>query len=298
MVRLYTFKDNNRSIKCADFNGLVDQYNFISDEFKEKKYRTVQMQIDENRDDWWGRHNIEETLQGMFYGFENSTEYFLENIQSSKYFNEKDNGIQMSEQGNIYDMGSFVSGIPECCLDFGLPTPNPYIKIMVDLPFSCGYSEKQIYNRDIAILALLQTLIISKCIVDLYMFEFNQQSDMYTMYTNKIDMNCISISDLAFLCSPEYFRRIGFVTIECIRQRSSEWGCGNSTLTNFIKEKIKKDKIFFIGGSYTDGELANNLSTPDKAIECLLTKFNKFCTENKLNLNLQMKKNGAINVSS
>lgn len=36
MVRLYTFKDNNRSIKCADFNGLVDQYNFISDEFKEK----------------------------------------------------------------------------------------------------------------------------------------------------------------------------------------------------------------------------------------------------------------------
>ena len=109
------------------------------------------MQIDESRDNWWCRHNIEETLQGMFYGFENSTEYFLENIQSSKYFNEKDYGIQMSEQGNIYDMGSFVSGLPECWLDFGLPTPNPYVKIMVDLPFSCGYSEKQKYNRGIAI---------------------------------------------------------------------------------------------------------------------------------------------------
>ena len=296
MVRLYNFKNKNQIIKCADFNGLIDQYNFVAKEFKEKRFNTVRMQEEERDNSWWGKHNISETLQGMFYGFQNSTEYFLENIENSKYFSDRDNGIQMSEYGNIYDMGSFVSGIPECCLDFGLPTPNPYVKIMVDLPFSCGYSQNQLYNRGIAILALLQTLIITGCVVDLSMFELNHQSDMTIMYTNQIDMNCMSIADLAFICSPEYFRRIGFVTTECIRNKGSEYGCGNSNLTDFVKEKIKKDKIFFIGGSYTDGELANHLTTPDTAIECLLAKFNKFCIENKLNLNLQVKNNGVTNV--
>ena len=44
MVRLYNFKNKNQIIKCADFNGLIDQYNFVAKEFKEKRFNTVRMQ--------------------------------------------------------------------------------------------------------------------------------------------------------------------------------------------------------------------------------------------------------------
>lgn len=289
-MRKYNFKINDKSIKCVDFIGLIDQYNFILEELHNKRYKTIVMQENEVDDKWWGNHSLQETIDGMFYGFESSTEYFMNNIEQSKYCSDKDNGLYMSDNGIVYDMGSVLAGIPECCLDFGLPNPTPYIKIMVDLSFPSYFSQTQIYNRGLAVLALIQTLILSGCLVDLYMFELNIQSDMTIMYTNKVDINFLSIAHLAFLCSTEYFRRIGFITTECIRKRSSEVGCGRGDLPQFVIDKIKKDKIFYVGGGYTDSELCNQLDIVDDAIECLLSKFNKFCIENKLSLSFNFKK--------
>lgn len=292
-MRKYNLKIDDKNITAVDFNGLLDQFKFISNELKEKKFRTA-LEQEKDKDTWWGSHSLEETIQGMFYGFESSTEYFLDNLERTKYTSDKDDGLFMSENGVVYDMGSVISGIPECCLDFGLPNPAPYIKIMVDITFPCGFSEKQIHNRGLAILSLLQTLIISGCIIDLYMFELNIQSDKTIMYTNKFDATCLSIADLAFLCSPEYFRRIGFITAECVRDKCSEYGCGRSDLPQFVIDKIKKDKIFYIGGGYTDNELSGKLHSIEEAIQCLLGKFNTFCIENKLNLSFDLKEKSNV----
>ena len=293
-MRKYNIKIDKKNITCVDFNGLIDQYRLIESELRDKKYRTVQEQENEVYNTWWGTHSLSETVNGMSYGFDNSTQYFLENVERTKYNVDKNDGLYMTENGNIYDMGSVVSGVPECCLDFGVPNPAPYIKIMIDITFPCNFSEKEIYNRGLAILTLIQTLIICGCIIDLYMFELNIQSDKTIMYTNKFDVQNLSIANLAFLCSPEYFRRIGFITTECIREKESEWGCGNSCLPQFIIDKLKRDKIFYIGGGYTDNELSKNLTNIEDTMKCLLEKFNNFCIENKLDLNFDLKEKSNV----
>ncbi len=289
MAREYIIENKNLSkpIKCVDFDEFIDQLEYILPFIKNDTFGTV-TEVNQ-KDDFYGENDLDQTIDGMNYGFKKNTDYFLEVIEDTKSFKDDANLMYMDIEGFSYDMGAVVSGVPECCINTGLPAPTPCFKIFVDITFNWTYSAKQIMNRGIAITCLIENLILNGYIVDLYVMDFNRQSDIHTMYTVKVDTQNLSIANIAFMSSPEYFRKIGWITTDKIRNKASEGGRGNSTLLPFMLDKIKKDKIFYIGGSYTDSDLCNHLSTPQEAIKYLVNKFNTFCKDNKIYVNLDIK---------
>lgn len=277
----YTIKENNKEIKCVKFDSILDQYDYLKDFVKKDKFGTVKEVSQE--DDFYGKRRFKDSLNGMLYGFDDDTQYFLDSIANVTKDTESDDGIGMDVEGYAYDMFSVINNIPECCLTMSSPSTKPYIKIMVDVCFSAWYTAEEIRNRGIAITNLINTLLINGCIVDLCFMELNIQSDLNVMYTVKVDTELLPISNIAFICSPEYFRKIGFCTIDAIREKESEGGRGRSKVFDFMLKKFKKDKLFFIGGSFTNPDLTREkLETVNLANEYVLEIFKKYCEENKI----------------
>lgn len=281
----YTIKENNTEIKCVKFDSILDQYDYLKDFVKKDKFGTVKEVSQE--DDFYGKRRFKDSLNGMLYGFEDDTQYFLDSIASVTKDTESEDGIGMDVEGYAYDMFSVINNIPECCLTMSSPSTKPYIKIMVDVCFSAWYTAEEIRNRGIAITNLINTLLINGCVVELYFMELNIQNDLKVMYTVNVDTEILPISDIAFICSPEYFRKIGFCTIDAIRDKESEMGRGRSKVFEFMLKKFKKDKLFFIGGNFTNPELTKTkLETINSANEYILEIFKKYCEENKIVLSI------------
>lgn len=281
----YTIKDKNTEIKCVNFDSILDQYEFLKYFVQSDNFGTVR-EVNK-QDNFYGKRKFKDSLNGMMYGFQDDTQYFLDSIASVTKDTESDDGIGMDVEGYAYDMFSVINNIPECCLTMSSPSTKPYVKIMVDICFSCWYTAEEIRNRGIAITNLINTLLINGCIVDLCFMELNIQSDLNVMYTVKVDTELLPISNIAFICSPEYFRKIGFCTIDAIRERKSEDGRGRSKVFDFMLKKFKKDKLFFIGGSFTNPDLTREkLETVNSANKYILEIFKKYCEENKIVLNI------------
>lgn len=278
----YTIDNNGKKIKAIDFDNLNEQLLYIQNPIKNKTYSVIDQVKQE--DDFYGTHTLDQSLQGMKYGFDNDTNYFLDNIAQVQNDDGLTGGIHVDVEGFAYDMGSVVEGIPECCLNSNLPTPTPSVTIMVDIAFSWCVSARAISNRGIAITNLINTLLLNGYIVDLYLLRYNSQYDLDIMYTVKIDTTNLSIANIAYVCTPEYFRKIGWITTDVLREKESEIGRGQSKILPFMLNKIKKEKIFFIGGDYSDSNITSHLDSVKNANNYILKTFKKYCKENKITI--------------
>lgn len=276
----YDFKYKNKLVKAVQFDGFIDQLKYIDNFVKENKFKTPS-QVNKC-DNFYGLHSLSDSLDGMNYGFPETTDYFKNILTQIKSCTKSFDGIFMDYEGFAYDMGAVVSGEPECCVNMGLPVPTPCVKIFVDIAWSSYISATSIFNRGIAITNLVNTLLINGCVVDLYAIRYNIQHDMDIFFTTKIDTKTLSIANIAFMCSPCYFRKIGWITTDCIRDKESEIGRGMSRMTDFLLKKIKDDKIFFIGGDYTNEDICEHLNSIEQANEYILKIFKVYCEENKL----------------
>lgn len=284
MAVKYELKSNNKIIKCVDFDSFTDQLRCVYGFIKEDPFNTIK-EVN-HKDNFYGKHSLNETLDGMNYGFSDSTRKFLNLVGELKVDKDVNNGVFMDTEGFAYDMGAVVNGEPECCVNFGTPKPTPCINIIVDISWSGGISANRIFNRGVAITNLVHTLILNGCIVDLHAFRYNMQEDMDIMFTTKIDTRTLSMANIAFMCSPEYFRKMGWITTDFIRERPSEWGRGRSEASDFLLRKIKKEKIFFIGGDFCNPSIVTRLETPVSASNYIIELFNKFCKENKIAISI------------
>lgn len=280
MSVVYNFKYKNKIVKTAQFDGFIDQLAFIDNFVKNNTFDTPKhVNVCDN---FYGKHNLNETLDGMNYGFAETTDYFKNLITKIKSCTKSFDGIFMDYQGFAYDMGAVVSGEPECCVNMGLPVSTPCIKIFVDIAWSSWISAEQIFNRGVAITNLVNTLLVNGCVVDLYAVRYNIQDDLDIFFTTKIDTKTLSIANIAFMCSPCYFRKIGWITTDCLRDIPSSPDRGCSRMTDFLLNKIKQDKIFFIGGDYTNSSITGHLNSIEEASEYILEIFKKYCKENKI----------------
>lgn len=293
MIKYDIKQKGQKDIKVVEFDGLIDQLEYIKKFIENNTFDTAN-EVNK-KDDFYGKHDLLSTIEGMKYGFKKETEYFTEILEETKSYKDYNDGIHMDHIGFAYDMGAVVSGEPECCLNTGLPTVTQCIKILVDLSFPWYYSAESILNRGIAITTLIENLILSGYIVELSVIDFNTQSDMDVMYLNKIDIQNLSIANISFLFTPEYFRKIGFITTDKIRNKESEPSRGRSEMLSFMINKIKRDKIFFVGGGYTGKISEDILKTPQSAIECTMDIFNKFCKKNKIDIVFKLKNKGESN---
>lgn len=280
MSSKYEFYNNGKIVKCVNFDGFIDQLDFINNFVKNNTFNTAkEVNVCDN---FYGKHDLSTALDGMNYGFTEMTDYFKNVMAQIKSCTKSFDGIFMDYQGFAYDMGAVVSGEPECCVNMGLPVPTPCVKIFVDIAWSSWITAEQILNRGIAITNLINTLLINGCIVDLYAVRYNIQNDMEILFMTKVDTKTLSIANIAFMCSPCYFRKIGWITTDCIRNKRSEAGRGMSRMSDFMLQKLKNDKIFFIGGDYTNSSIVEHIHTIESANKYILEIFKKYCEENKI----------------
>lgn len=289
MAREYTLKfkqdNNSKKIKCVNFNGLSDHYYYIKEHIDNNTFG-IREEVAE-LGEWGGKYTLDESLEAMFYGFESVTNYFMDYITDIRSQDTIGDGMAMGVEGSMFDMGSVIEGIPECCIVDEMPSQKQCIPIIIDISFSCIMEAQQIYNRGIAITNLINTLLIYGYIVDLKAMMYNHQHDMDIMTTLNVDTNNLSIANIAYISTTDYFRKIGFATMDCVRQRSSELGRGNSTVLPFMLNKFKEDKIFYIGGDYGNNEMRKKLSTVDSANKYILKLFNLYCKENKIKISFR-----------
>ena len=113
---------------------------------------------------------------------------------------------------------------------------------------------------------------------------YNHQHDMDIMFTVQVNTEVLPISVVAFLSSSDFFRKIGFITTDFIRERPSEIGRGMTIIQEFMLNKFKREDIFFIGGGYSNPELCYHLKNIKEANNYLLSLFNTYCKEHKIKI--------------
>lgn len=282
MAIKYNIKADNKQIKCMEFDNIIDLYENIMPFIKANTFGVVD-EINENVG-WNGEHSLNQTVEAMKFGFQKNTDYFLDNIKEIRSQETTGKGTYLDYEGFAYDMGNVVEGVPECCLNADLPATKPCIKIVVDIGFPSLYSAKQLNNRGIAIANLINTLIINGFIIDLCFMRYNHQHDMDIMFTVQVNTEVLPISVVAFLSSSDFFRKIGFITTDFIRERPSEIGRGMTIIQEFMLNKFKREDIFFIGGGYSNPELCYHLENIKEANNYLLSLFNTYCKEHKIKI--------------
>ena len=86
MVVRYDVKYKKKLIKCAEFEGFTDQLSYIYDFILDNRFNTPEA-VNE-RDNFYGKHSLKDTINGMYYGFKENTDYFL-NVMSKMKSNTK-----------------------------------------------------------------------------------------------------------------------------------------------------------------------------------------------------------------
>ena len=247
MVVKYNIKTDNKVIKCVEFDSIIDQYEYIMPSIRNNRFGNV-TELEKDMG-WNGSYTLNEVIEGMKYGLQKSTDYFLDNIKEIRSQDTTGRGTFLDYDGFAYDMGSVVEGVPECCLNADLPAVKPCIKVLVDVSFSCWHSANQLDNRGIAIVRLINTLLAKGYIVDLYVYCYNNQDDMDVYYKTKISTETLTISTVAFISSVEFFRKIDWITTEVLRGKPSEDGLGSSIYSSSeVQNKITKSGLCIPGG--------------------------------------------------
>lgn len=85
MAIKYNIKSGITNIKCMEFDNIIDLYESIVPSIQCNKFGILD-EIKENQG-WNGTYSLDETVEGMRFGFQKSTDYFLDNIK--KYVHKK-----------------------------------------------------------------------------------------------------------------------------------------------------------------------------------------------------------------
>lgn len=200
----------------------------------------------ENRHDFCN-YSWKDSLKLARYGIKKQSK--IERIVTSMNLLEKvkTKGFGMSEHGLFVDIGSYLSGEPECWVteQFNYK-PKKVVKILISISYPWYYNEKQVENRGAGIISLIQMLKKQGYIVKVNLYESSiYNGKQYTCFL-KIPTNPLDIQSLSYaLCSSTLLRRFMFAWLEL---KTKESNCGSYGSPNTINEvAISKDIIHFQG---------------------------------------------------
>lgn len=218
--------------------------------------------------------NWNEALKLARYGIKNQTK--IENIISSMNLLEKvkTKGYGMSEHGLFVDIGSYLSGEPECWVteEFNYK-PKRVVKLLISVGCAWYYKENQIENRGAGIISLVQMLKKKGYIVKINLYKSTKYNDkQYTVFlrvpTNPLDLQSLSYA----LCNSSLFRRFGFAWLEKVTNKSNCQDDGYGVSNPINEVAISKDIIHFQGMNTE----ACNYNTEEITKDYILDLYNKF----------------------
>lgn len=201
------------------------------------KTGSIQKSSEEGSENFTGTPNYEEAKKLALYGWDTGIKElkeFLDKLDVQGTLDMKHNIV-----GSVVDVPAFLSGSPECMLEFIDYTEREKPRAVIYVPL--GYnsdievSEALQYSKSVlSILAELNPKYELK-IIGFYGTRYSGV-DQYTFVSLKEFEEPFILNNFAFAVHPSYFRRIKFRYMET--KKYNDWGYGSSFKT-ISKEQQK-----------------------------------------------------------
>lgn len=285
---------------AAEFDNNIDYLNWMVAKEKEAAWGVFK-DLKQRDEDWSGVKDWEQVKNKLAYGDDEFTGYFCDNLKDLSEDGDARNGVWMDIEGFSYDMGSVVAGEPECCVNMNGPESKPELVVYVPISFSCDWNKNLLLNRGVAITNLIHTLMVKGYILDIKMFhsvkrEYKGEKGCNRItYVVNIPTQNLCIADIAYSCSPAYFRGAHFVAMDMLADHFSGEngdGRGRGEKCKQIVNEVKSKGIYFPDGY--DGEGKRNFETVEKANEWAIKRFNEYVERRNAGLKAKDEKMASI----
>ena len=269
----------------------VDLYNYIQKRVQEKGEKYWGHIADsKSGGDWYGGVTYEQAMNNLLFGNKDTTRMFLDGLADSRKEADVFNEIFLDTEGFAYDIGSFVEGNPECCLNSIGEAPKKTITIGVPYDYHCGNKSKVIAWRGMAITNLVYTLINKGYIVNLKFIEcyrpiwspeFGGVEYHRSYFSVDVPTENICIGTIAFYCSVEFFRIIMILAQSMFCEQPDRAGNGKGTREMADLYLMYGKDMFIVPDGYLDRRM-EELSSLEEANKIVSELFNEYCAKEGL----------------
>ena len=263
------------------FGNIIELLEYIEQNEKRRDWGV----IDNNRSarNWTGGYSYRQAKEQIITGETKYTQKFIEGLKTVQNEDTDNTQFGFDVEGDSYDMGAVVEGIPECCIQQTFPQDKKYIRVIAALGFRDGTPEQAIVNRGVAITHLISTLLTQGYIVDFSVCMYCSQkfSKQYGGFVLDLPRNMISISSIAFVCSIQFFRIISLLTCDMINDVNWAGHCQAYKPDEFL-DWARKDTLY-IDDDYDydfEKDVRDYCKTPELAMAYVKEKYNNFCENN------------------
>lgn len=259
-----------------EFDSLVQMYEYIKAHEKDNdwEYACSGDSFSGSSKNW---HDIKQML---LYGDQSLTDFYLKELPLPEYDTETSTGVRMDIQGCGYDMGAVISGEPECCIAMNNPDVKETLDIYVDIGYRGDTNADTISRRGVSIVKLITQLVAQGVIVNFHLAHYIDTVGHKLATVVTIPTDTLSISNIAFICSPTFFRTISWLLNEIRTGKVGAGGDGCSRISYAKIEQIEKSGGFYIAGGYIDNEW-NYIKTQEESDTKLLSLYNDFVQKQK-----------------
>ena len=253
-------KSNEDIVSAYKFKDFL---NFVEQNTSQKNYSVTYSK------DHWCRENFKEALHMARNGVKNTTE--IEKIIHTMSLLEhvKTKGFNMSDSGLCVDVGTFLSGDPECfiaeCTEF---KPKKTIKLIVNTSMAWTYSANQAHHRGAGIMSLVQMLKKQGYNVIIKIYNAVRMYSKKFVFFLDIPSNPLDVQSLSYcLISASFNRRLAFAWREIASKQTScnDDGYGSSVAIDEVL--MSKDIIHFKGIDAESCSYNNQEETKEYIIE-------------------------------
>lgn len=276
-MREYEKKYGSRTYKMQDFESMSEIANYLEDVPNLRDYEMTNDDYLSDNDDFYGIKSFKDVPDRLKYGDQQVTTMYIDKLKQLKSDGEQETGIKMDIEGFAYDMGSVVSGEPECCLNSGYPETKPHLNIYIDTGYCGGVEPDIIANRGVAVLQLISNLISQGYLLDIWIVHYIDASGGgYYCQRVKLSTEFLTISQLAFAGKCEFFRVVTWLLTAIQMKYYRYTGDGRSKPSDEVLQELKSDGLYIPSG-YTDNRF--NVCSLNEAIKYITEIFNDYVKE-------------------
>jgi len=266
------------------FGSIIELQDYIEKKEKKTSWRV----IEDNKypRDWTGGFSYNQAKQQIITGDQKYTQKFIDGLSVVTSEETSNTQFGFDVEGDSYDIGSVVEGVPECCIRQTFPEDKKYVRVIAALGFRDGTKEQAIINRGVAITHLVSTLMMQGYIVDfsVCMYCTRREEGQHGGFILDLPRNMISVSSIAYVCSIQFFRIISLLVCDMINDRDWHGHCQGFKPHEFLE--WARENAFYIEDDYDydfEKDVSDYCRTPELAMSYVKEKYNNFCEKKKKN---------------
>ncbi|MDP2160433.1 MAG: hypothetical protein Q8K02_08130 [Flavobacterium sp.] len=214
----------------------------------------------------------EEAVNFFVNGWPTSKKIKIQAENLEKSF-EIPHGYKYNTTGEILDVGTFLTGKPECWLEPEMVDNRKLYKIVINSSYSCNVHQQNIINRGIAIVSLIDLLQDEGHIVELEIVETvknimdkNEFSIRFILGTSPLDIDKLSF----MIANPAFLRRIIFAICETYFNTRTCYSYGSPT-----DAKIDEPNVIYFPCLYGSDYKFETIESAKNEVERILLTIKK-----------------------